>query len=70
MEDQAQEKQDFREGNVIDRIDFRPVQEIFDDLWDEDIGGMFFSVVNLTMVGVILVSGFLWFKLDNYEKNN
>ena len=70
LEGLAQEKQEFRDSDVQQRIDFTPVEEIFDDLWAEDIGGMFFSVVNLTMVGVILVSGFLWFKLDTYEKNN
>ena len=70
LEGLAQEKQEFRDSDVQQRIDFTPVEEIFDDLWAEDIGSMFFSVVNLTMVGVILVSGFLWFKLDTYEKNN
>lgn len=52
------------------RIDFTPIDDIFEDLWAEEIGGKFFSVVNLTMVGVICVSGYLWFKLDQYEKNN
>ena len=70
LEGLLQEKQEFRDSDVQQRIDFTPVEEIFDDLWAEDIGSMFFSVVNLTMVGVILVSGFLWFKLDTYEKNN
>ena len=63
-------KNDFRQSDVRDRIDFSTVEDIFDDLWAEDIGSMLFSVVNLTMMGVILISGFLWFKLDTYEKNN
>ena len=62
-------KDDFRQSDVRDRIDFTTVEDIFDDLWAEDIGSMLFSVVNLTMVGVILISVFLWFKLDTYEKN-
>ena len=53
-----------------ERIDFSSVEDIFSELWAEDIGGMIFTVVNLTMVGVILISGFLWLRLDAYEKNN
>ena len=29
---------------------------------------MFLSVVNITMIGVIAVSAYLWLKLDKYEK--
>ena len=61
-------KQDFRQGDIRQRIEFGPVDEIFDGLWAEDIGGMFLSVVNITMIGVIAVSAYLWFKLDKYEK--
>ena len=65
--DNEQGKEDFRSGDINSRIDFGPVDEIFDGLWEEDIGGKFFSIVNLTMVGVIAVSGYLWFKLDKFE---
>ena len=63
-------KAEFREVDARSRIDFRPVDDIFDGLWAEDIGGMFFSIVNLSMVGVIIVSGYLWFKLDKFEQMN
>ena len=63
-------KGEFRKGDIKSRIDFTPIDEIFDGLWEDDIGGMFFSVVNLIMLCVIIVSGYLWFKLDKFEKNN
>ena len=63
-----QVKEDFRQSDIRSKIEFEPVDEIFDSLWAEDIGGMFFSLVNITMIGVIIVSAYLWFKLDKYEK--
>ena len=70
LKDGEADKAEFRDTDVRSRINFTPVDDIFDDLWAEDIGGMFFSLVNLTMVGVILVSGYLWLKLDDYERKN
>ena len=63
-------KGDFRKADINSRIDFRPVDEIFDGLWEDDIGSMFISVVNLIMLCVMIVSGYLWYRLDKFEQNN
>ena len=53
------------------RVDFTEIDRIFDDVVEnsDDIGGgIFFSTVNICMAIVILVSGWLWMKLDQAER--
>ena len=53
---------------VKKQIDFRDVDAIFDDIVDEQLNqGIFFSLINLSMICVMGVSGYLWFKLNKAE---
>ena len=49
-------------------IDFRDVDNIFDDIVDEQLKqGLVFSLVNASMVLVMLISAYLWWKLNKAE---
>ena len=49
-------------------IDFREVDSIFDDIVDEQLQqGLVFSLVNASMVLVMGISGYLWWKLNKAE---
>lgn len=49
-------------------IDFREVDNIFDDIVDEQLQqGLVFSLVNASMVLVMGISGYLWWKLNKAE---
>ena len=49
-------------------IDFREVDNIFDDIVDEQLQqGLVFSLVNSSMVLVMGISGYLWWKLNKAE---
>ena len=49
-------------------IDFREVDNIFDDIVDEQLKqGLVFSLINASMVLVMAISGYLWWKLNKAE---
>ena len=49
-------------------IDFREVDDIFDDIVDEQLNqGLVFSLINMSMVCVMAISGYLWWKLNKAE---
>ena len=53
---------------IKQKIDFRDVEDIFDDVIAEELkGGVVLSLVNFSMVCVIAVSGYLWFKLNKVD---
>lgn len=45
------------------------MDDIFDDIVAEEIESIFFSLFNASMVCVMCVSAYLWFKLDKLESN-
>ena len=53
---------------IKQKIDFRQVEDLFDDIVDEQLhGGVFFSTINILMVIVMCVSGYLWMQLSKLE---
>lgn len=53
---------------IKETVDFREVDDIFDDIVDEQLTqGLVFSVVNGSMVLVMAISGYLWWKLNKAE---
>jgi len=53
---------------IKSKIDYRDVERIFDDVIDEELkSGVVMSLVNFSMLCVIVVSGYLWFKLNKAE---
>ena len=49
-------------------IDFREVDDIFDNIVDEQLNqGLVFSLINMSMVFVMVISGYLWWKLNKAE---
>jgi len=60
---------DAKVGLIKQKIDFSDVEDIFDDVIDEELkSGVFFSTINLSMVCVMGVSAYLWFKLDKLDR--
>ena len=49
---------------VTERVDFKEVDGIFDDIIDEELNSVFYSLINLSMVCVMAVSAYLWLKLS------
>ena len=59
---------DVKLAYIKQTIDFRDVDDIFDDIVDEQLTqGLVFSVVNGSMVMVMVISGYLWWKLNKAE---
>lgn len=53
---------------IKSKIDFRDVEDIFDDVIDDELKtGVVFSVVNGSMLCVIIISAYLWFKLNKAD---
>ena len=53
---------------IKNTIDFREVDDIFDNIVDEQLNqGLVFSLINMSMVCVMIISGYLWWKLNKAE---
>lgn len=52
---------------VRERVSFTAVDDIMDDIIDEKLHSVLFSITNLSMVFVMAVSAYLWFKLNKVD---
>ena len=52
---------------VIDRVDFKEVDVLLDDIIDEELNSVLWSLTNLSMLAVMAASAYLWFKLNKAD---